>query len=611
MTAATATGDPTAIGLTLGTIGVCTVILTATRFAPDVVLVSGLAFLLVCGVVSPREGLGGFSEEALFTVAALYVVAEGVRQTGAMARLAGPLLGSPSSPAGAAVRLLTPAAAMSAFLNNTPVVAMLIPTVIDWARRLRLSASHLLLPLSYATMLGGLCTILGTSTTILVNGMLGDETFASEFGTRSLGFFEIAWVGLPCCLVGLTFLMVASRRLLKDRRPPIDPVDDARNYTVEMIVDPNGPVAGRTIGQAGLRNLPGVFLAEIERDGNVVSNVSRQTPLAAGDRLVFVGAVGSVVDLKKMPGLSPATEELGKLNSSRLFRGLVEAVVSARSPLVGQTIREAQFRTRYNAVVIAVAREGERIPGKIGDIRVKPGDTLLLETQPDFTTLHRGSRDFLLVSKVDDSAPVRHERAWLALLVLGAMIAGAILIDAYDTRDDGPSSMFIASLVAAAAMILLRCCTVVEAKRSVDPSVLVTMAAGIGLGHAMDATGAAELVASRSLAVSGGQAWASLAVVGLLTMIASNLITAKAAAVIILPIALRTAQQTGVDPMPFAVAIIVAAASSFATPFGYQTNLMVYGPGGYKANDFLRLGVPLSLVVWIVATGLIPLVWPF
>ena len=611
MTGADAATDPVHVGLTLGTVGVCTLVLTVTRFPPDAVLTAGLSLLLVCGVVSPKEGLIGFSEEALFTVAALYVVAEGVRQTGGMARVARPLLGSPSTPAGASTRLLLPAAAMSAFLNNTPVVAMLIPTVIDWARRLHLSASHLLLPLSYATMLGGLCTVLGTSTTIAVNGKLSKPGFADTFGTRSLTFFEIAWVGVPCAVVGLGLMLLLSRKLLKERKPPIGATDDPREYTAEMLVEAGGPIDGRTIAQAGLRSLPGVFLAEIERGGNVLTLVGPETPLEGSDRLVFVGAVGSVVDLQKIAGLSPATNQVDKLSTSRLFRGLVEAVVSTRSPLVGQTIREAQFRTRYSAVVIAVARDGERIPGKIGDIRVKPGDTLLLETQPNFIDLHRDSRDFLLVSKIDDSAPVRHDRAWLSLLVLGAMVAAAIAIDAFGTRVGGASSMFIASIVAAAAMILLRCCSAMEARRAIDVSVLVTMAAGIGLGQAMDATGAAQLVAERCLAFAGDSQWAALAVVGLITMVGSNLVTAKAAAFIILPIALRTAEQTAANPMPFAVAVMVAAASSFATPFGYQTNLMVYGPGGYKANDFLRLGVPLSLATWAVMTLVIPLVWPF
>ena len=602
--------------LTLLIVGGCSAILIFTRLAADAVLTAGLFALLVLGVVPAADGLAGFSNEALFTVAALYVVAEGVRQTGAMARLAGPLLGMPQSQQAAGVRLLLPAAAMSAFMNNTPVVAMLIPAVSDWAKRLGLSVSHLLLPLSYATILGGLCTVLGTSTTIAVNGVLDDPERVAAYGTRSLAFFEIAKVGLPVSLVGLVFLLVGTRRVLPDRKAVLDPSSQPREYAVEMQVQTSGAIDGRTIQQAGLRSLPGLFLAEVEREGNVLKAVSPTTPLAGGDRLVFVGAVSSVVDLKKIPGLQPATDQLGKLAAPRILRGLVEAVVSSRSPLVGQTIRQAGFRTRYNAVVIAVARNGERIPGKIGDIEVSPGDTLLLEAHPNFTAIHRDDRDFLLVSSIDDSAPVRHEKAWVALAVLGVMVAAAIGLDYLKARPSMPfpvpqaQSMFLASVVAAALMVLTRCIRLSEARESIDIPVLVTMASGIGLGHAMEHTHAAELVARGCISAATGSPIASLAVVAALTMVASNFITAKAAAFIALPIALETAVQTGSNPMAFAVAVMVAAACSFATPFGYQTNLMVYGPGGYKTSDFLRMGIPLSALVLATMTVAIAFGWP-
>ena len=261
-----------------------------------------------------------------------------------------------------------------------------------------------------------------------------------------------------------------------------------------------------------------------------------------------------------------------------------------------------------------MARDGERIPGKIGDIVVAPGDTLLLEAHPNFLDLHRDDKDFLLVSQLADSSPVRHEKATIAISLLIGMVVAAIGLDYAKSATEWPlpraSSMFIASVVAAMLMVFTRCLRVSEARRAIDLTVLVTMAAGIGLGHAIELTGAARLVAERCISLALGNPLASLSIVAALTIVASNLVTAKAAAFIVLPIALQTAEQTGSNPMAFAVAVMVAAASSFATPFGYQTNLMVYGPGGYKASDFLRLGVPLSLVVWIVMTLAIPLGWP-
>ena len=604
------------VALTLAIVVACTLVLVFSRLAADAVLCSGLAVLIVSGVVSPRDALGGFANQALFTVAALYVVAEGVRQTGGMARLARPLLGTPRTPGAASVRLLLPAAVLSAFMNNTPVVAMLIPAVGDWARRLRLSASHLLLPLSYATILGGLCTVLGTSTTILLNGELASPKYAETFGTRGLTFFEIAKVGLPVSVFGLGFLLLFSRRLLPDRKAVIDRSGDPREYTVEMKVAVDGPIDGRTIRQAGLRSLPGVYLAEVERDGNLIPAASPHTPLAGGDRLVFVGAVGSVVDLQRIPGLHVAADEVDKITAPRILRGLVEAVVSGQSPLVGRTIRASKFRTKYNAVVIAVGRDGEKLPGKIGDIVVKPGDTLLVEAHSDFFNLHRDDRDFLLVSRIDDSAPVRHEKAFVGLAVLAFMVLAAIGLDYFRRYPQvaalhvDAQSMFLASLVAALLMILFRCVRVSEARASIDLSVLATMGAGIGLGHAMELTGAATLVATNCITLAAGDAFASLVIVMGLTMLASNFITAKAAGLILLPIALETAVQTGASAMPFAIAVIIGAASSFITPFGYQTNLMVYGPGGYKSSDFRRIGLLLSGIVWVVGVLAISWGWP-
>ena len=610
-TAGAATVSDWRLSLTLAVVVGCTLTLTLSQLAPFAILVGGLLLLLVFDVVPAAAGLHGFSNPALFTVAALYVVAEGIRQTGGMARIASPLLGSPSGGNGAAVRLLAPAAALSAVMNNTPVVAMLIPTVTDWSRRIGRSPAQLLLPLSYATILGGLCTVIGTSTTLTVNELLNDPQTVERFAVRPLTFFEIAKVGVPSLAVGLAFLLLVAPKLLRDRKPALNPSDDRREYTVEMTVDAGGPIDTRTIEKAGLRSLPGVYLAEIERDQSVIKAPGPETPLTGGDRLVFVGAVKSVVDLKRTPGLSPATDQVDKIDSSRILRGLIEAVVSPQSPLSGRTIREAQFRTRYNAVVIAVARNGERIPGKIGDIRVQPGDTLLLEAPPNFYELHRDDRDFLLVSKVDDSAPVRHERAWLAIAILVGMVVVAVALDSVVSRSEkAADSMFVASVLAAGAMVVTRCCRITEALRSVDISVLVTMAAGIGLGSAMQHTGAAAWVAQSGLDLVGESGWRSLAMIAALTMIASNLVTAKAAAFIILPIALQSAEQTGSNPMAFAVAVMVAAASSFATPFGYQTNLMVYGPGGYRASDFLRVGIPLSVLIWLTMIVAIPLGWP-
>ncbi len=561
------------------------------------VLMGGLAVLLVTGVVGIDRAIEGFANEGLITVAVMFVVAEGVRQTGGLNFLTQRVLGHPKTVADAQTRMMVPTVAMSAFLNNTPVVAILMPVLSDWAKKWRLSVSKLMLPLSYAAILGGLCTLIGTSTTIVLDGKL-----QKDYGHPGLTLFEIGQVGLPLAIVGTVYVILASRWLLPERTPASAQFDDPREYSIEVIVERGSPLIGKTIEEAGLRHLPGMYLIEIDRNGHVIAAVSSTERLQEADRLVFVGVVESVVDLQKMPGLQPATDQVFKLGSPRSERCLIEAVVSNTCPLINRTIRAARFRTQYNAAVIAVSRNGQRLTGKIGDIELLPGDTLLLEAHPSFADQQRNSRDFFLVSRVENSTPPRYERAWISQLILLGMV---LLVSVFDMK------MLIASLIAAALMILSKCVNSSEARQSIEWSVLITMAAGIGMGNAMEASGAAEAVAGSLIRLGGSDATLVLAIVYGVTMVFTNLITAKAAGVLVFPIALAASRTLGVDFTPFAIAVMIAAASSFATPIGYQTNLMVYGPGGYRYSDFLRIGGPLSVILWGLSILMIPQIWPF
>lgn len=575
------------------------------RTAPDLILLGGLVLLLVAGIVDPEKAFSGFAQEGLIAVAALFPVAEGLRQTGALTMIGRQLLGQPTSLPVAQARLMFPVAISSAFMNNTPVVQMMLPIVSDWGRKIRFSASQLLLPLSFAAVLGGLCTLIGTSTTIVVNVLL-----RAERDGQGLTMFEIGWVGVPAAIGGLLYIVFFARWLLPDRKPPFTPVDDPREYTVEMLVQPGSPLVGRTIEAAGLRHLPGMYLMEIDREGHVLPAVASSERLMANDRLVFVGIVESIVDLQRIPGLKPATDQIFKLDSPRSERRLIEAVVSNSCPVLRMTIRDAQFRSRYNAAVIAVARGGQRIRKKIGDIELLAGDTLLMEAHPSFIELHRNSRDFYLVSEVQDSTPPRHERAWVARLIL----AGMVLVVTMQWL-----SMVQAALSAACLMLLTGCLSAAEAKQSIDLSVLLSIGAGLGIGKAVETSGTADVLGSNLYSLINGlpfqddtvRAMLGLAIVYVVTMILTNIITAKAAAVLVFPIAMASARSLGVDIMPFAIAVMIAAAASFATPIGYQTNLMVQSAGGYRNSDYLRIGVPLSILVGIITLSIAPFVWQF
>jgi di/tricarboxylate transporter len=318
--------------------------------------------------------------------------------------------------------------------------------------------------------------------------------------------------------------------------------------------------------------------------------------------LVFVGVVDSVIDLQKIRGLVPATDQVFKLSAPRTSRCLIEAVVSNSCPVVGKTIRDGRFRSLYNAAVIAVARNGEPINTKIGDMVLLPGDTLLLEAHPSFADQQRNSRDFFLVSRLEDSQPPRHDRALIAVAILVGMVLLASLTSA---------GMFKAALLAAGLMIATRCCSISLARRSIDWEVLLAIAASFAIGAALEKTEAAKMIAERMIGLAQGNAWASLAVVYLITLIATELITNNAAAALVFPMAMATAKGLNASAMPFVIVVMMAASASFATPIGYQTNLMVYGPGGYRFSDYLKVGVPLDILIGLITVLLAPFLWHF
>ncbi len=565
--------------------------------APDVILLGALTALLVTGILTPQQALAGLANEGMVTVGILYVVVSGLRETGGIAWIAQHLLGRPKTLPRAQLKVMGPVAAMSAFLNNTPVVAIFIPAIRDWAKKNRLSVSKLMIPLSYAAIAGGTCTLIGTSTNLVVNGLLIEQT-----DLPSLGMFELSWIGVPLVVLVILFVISTSKWLLTERIPVIGQFADVREYTVEMVVETNSPLVGKSIEDAGLRQLPGLYLVEIERNGQPITAVSPHERLQNGDRLVFAGIVDSVIDLQKIRGLKPATNQVFKLDSPDEERTLVEAVLSDSSPLAGKSVREGQFRTHYNAAIIAVARNGKKIREKIGDIVLHPGDTLLLVSHPRFVEQQRNSRDFFLVSRLDDSRPPRHERASIAVAILCFMVISVV---------SGWLSILEAALLAAGTMIVARCTSASIARNAVDWQVLLVIAASFGIGTALQTTGAAAAVADGLISLANGVPWLALALVFIATALFSALATNNAAAVLMFPIALLTAQHLEVSILPFAITIMVAASASFATPIGYQTNLMVFGAGGYRFSDYMRIGIPLTVLVGLLTTLLVPLVWPF
>ncbi len=596
--------------LTAAVISGLLVAMASGRAAMDAAVLTAVLVLALAGVLEPGEAVQGFANPGVLTVGFLYVLAAGLSQTGALTMLTSRLLGRPRTPLAAQSRLVLPVAISSAFINNTPIVAMFLPVLAGWARRTGLSPSRLYLPLSYAAILGGACTLIGTSTNVVVAGLARHhDALHPDARIGGIGMFTISAVGVPVALAGIAYILLFGRRLLPERiaaeLPAGSASTGARIYTTAMRVDAASPVIGKTVEQAGLRRLPGLFLSRIERPSESLIAVSPAQILRAHDLLVFVGNVDSVVDLQRIRGLSPAADETtvsSEAPGRRHARKLTEAVISPASPLVGRSVRECAFRTRYEAVIIAVHRHGHRLTGKIGDIVLRPGDTLLIEAEPDFARRHRGSSDFYLVSELEGEATPRHDRAWaaiaiLALVVVALSLSGRIIPG---LNVPVPAEVVIA-MAGAALMVLFRCCSAAQARDAVHWQVLLVIAASMALGVAMEKTGLAASIAGAMaslLDIIGAEhsATAVLAVVYAATWLFTAIMNNNSAGVLMFPIAIRLAERSGLPVLPAVLCVMVAASCEFVSPIGYQTNLMVMGPGGYRLSDYARFGGPLNLV---------------
>jgi di/tricarboxylate transporter len=567
--------------------------------APDVIVFSALGLLLLADVISVPDALAGFANSSMLTVGILFIVAYAAQSSGLLEFFAGRVMGNSAGGRRTLLKIMAPVVAMSAFLNNTPIVAMFTPTLRDWALKHRLSPSKFLIPLSYSAIFGGVCTLIGTSTNLVVNGLMQRSL------NQTLGMFELAWVGIPCALAGVVYLLVFGNRLLPDNPDLSEELaGSGREYLLEMKLLDSCALVGKTVAEAGLRQLDQLFLAEIERQGRLLAPVKSSDILDAGDHLFFTGPAEGVMRVQNIPGLVPSRDRdfCHALQHSGKGR-IIEAVVSRSSPMLGKTLKEGDFRARYDAVVLAVHRHGEKLAASLGQLVLKPGDTLLLLAGDDFLKRWNQARDFYMITKLTDLPVVNRRKTVLSLLALGGMI----LLSAC-----GVVSILKAAILAAMILLVTRCVTVVEARRSIELNVLIVIASALGISKALEQTGAAGFLAGSLIrAAEGAGPLGLLAVIYLITTIATEVITNNAAAALIFPIAVATAAQAGLDPKPFVIAIAIGASASFATPIGYQTNLMVYGPGGYRFRDFFRIGIPLNLLFMAVSVFVIPLVWTF
>jgi di/tricarboxylate transporter len=578
--------------------------------SPDFVMLAALSLLLFAGVITASEALAGFSNEGMLTVAFLFVLSEAIRNTGALNTPVYRFLGEGKNRTLPVLllKMMVPIAGLSAFLNNTAIVAIFMPTIKKWTENLKLPPSKFFIPLSFATVLGGCITLIGTSTNLIVHGLMLDNKM------NGFAFFELAWVGIPCTIAGILYLIFIGARLLPDRKDVLGQVsENSREYVVEMLVRPDSPLIGKSVGQAALRNLRGLFLVDIERNGQTLGTVSRKEILQPKDRLVFAGVTSAVVDLQRLPGLVPTAAGTFAKDFRSMRTHLVEAVLSPTSPVLGKTVKESGFRSLYDAGIVAVHRHGERIQQKIGDIELRAGDTLLLFAQENFVQHWRESQDFFLISYLGDKLPAMTWQGTVLLAVTVLMVVGAVLGE-MGVLSFGGNALGILEMAIAAVLIsfFIKAIRGRDARRALRLDVLITIACSFGISKALQKTGIAAFIAESivgSLDSFGPQA--VLAGLYLVTNLFTEIMSNNAAAVLIFPIALAIAEKMGINPMPFIVAITMAASYGFSTPIGYQTHLMVQGAGGYKFSDYFRVGILLNLICFVISVLVIPIFWKF
>ena len=579
---------------------VLTVVLFATERLPvDVVALLALGVLLVTGVLPPEEALAGFSNEAVVTIGAMFVLSAGLYRSGALNQLRKHFEATMREDRRLALLgLMVTAGVTSAFVNNTAVVAILIPMVLATSQKLRVSASKYLMPLSFAAMFGGVCTLIGTSTNLLVS------TIAAENGLEPFGMFEFTLLGLAFFVTGAVYMMTIGERFVPARRGIEDLADSWRvaHYVCELVLSPKAQSVGKPLSDAPLTQAPDLDVIQIRREGAGLLLPSGDTVFEAGDELLVRCNVSRLQELLLREGvlIQPRTKwEDQDLGSADVV--LVEVVIAPHSGLEGETLRSSEFRNRFGGTVIALQHRGTLVQEALADLRLRAGDGLLVETTRRRLPQFGASEAFVVVSEVPrpEFEPSK------------AVPAIAILTSVVGLATAGVAPIVVTACGGAIAMILFGCLTAEDAYRAIDWKVIFLLAGVLALGAALERTGGAELL-SRGLilGVGGLGPVALVSTVYLVTTLLTNTMSNNATAVLLAPIAIAAAADMNLDPRPFLMAVTFAASASFMTPVGYQTNTMIYGPGQYRFMDFVRVGGPLNLIFWVLASLLIPLLWP-
>ena len=580
--------------ITIVTVVAVICVLTMTKIRTDAVFLIAIGILFITGVLDAREACSGFNASAVVVTGVLSVVVAGLRYTGVLQWLLKYVFGVPDSFPKALLRMMIPVSAMSVFINNTTVAALFSGIMKQWARKLGIAASKLYLPMAYAVLLGGACTLIGTASNIVISELY------EEAGGRAMNMFTPFVPGLISLIVGMV-VIILMRRWLPERKSPEDAFGPTPDYTVELLVPADNPNIGKTLGEAGLLRVKGGHLIEIYHFDNVQSPVTEDEYLMGGDRLIYAGQIEEILELKSSHSLAIADHPVFSLSETKRQSSLRTASVPFGSSLIGKTIGSSKLEKDNELILVAVARFGKRIASSPREVKLKAGDTLLFECPRNMKAISGRLSSKLQFSETQEVFETSPNTLVSALILTAMLILTSLNV----------VSLLEGTVMAALAMLVFRCCSVTQAMDSINWEVLMGIAGSIVLGTAISKTGIAQLAANGVLGLCGSNPLMVMIAVCMVAAVFTQLVMNVAIGAMFFPIMYQAALQIGYEPLTFLVALMVAVNASFATPIGAPPNMMIYGPGGYRFSDFMRIGIPLTLIVTLTGIAATCLMFPF
>ena len=568
-------------------------VLLFTKLRTDLVFLGAIGILFVTGVLTAKEAFSGFSSTSVVIIGVLFVVVAGLMHTGVLQWVVKHLLGQPESYSKAVIRLMLPVAALSSFLSNTTVVALFVGIVKMWSKKLNISPSKLLIPLSYASGMGGVCTLIGTPPNLIISGLYAEKT-----GT-AMNVLATTIPGLFCLFIGILSI-IAMRKLLPDRKAPEAAFESTSDYTVELLVPSDNPHVGETVAEAKLDNVQGGKLIEIIHFDEMVSPSSSEEIIMGGDRLIYAGQIDDLLELRDTHKLVNADHPVFTFNEVKKHRQLLTAFITFGSNLINTRIGDSSFEKDNNMILVAVSRRGNRIEKSPRDVVLQAGDTLLLECPPN-VNIQKES----LASQLQffDSAQVPNigKKTFVSTTIMILMVVLSAL---------NVIPLLQCAFLAAMAMLIFKCCNAEQAMKAINWEILMVFAGSVVLGIAIQKTGIAERLAFGILDVCGTNPIVVMTAICFVGTFITEFISNTAAGAMFFPIMYQAAEKLGYEPYTFLIALMVSVSSSFATPIGSPTHMLVYGPGGYRFSDFMRIGLLMNIIILAANILIVNVIYP-